>query len=47
MASEAPLSEEKAQRAIIDAARLTDELSAKLYITQALERERMLPEAHV
>merc|ERR1719464_569799 len=45
MAGEASLSEEKAQRAMIDAARLADELRAEQEIAQALERERRLLEA--
>merc|ERR1719471_621532 len=47
MASEAALSEEKAQRAMIDAARLADELRAEQDLAQALERERRLLEAQV
>merc|ERR1711893_537006 len=47
MASEAALSEEKAQRAMIDAARLADELRAEQDMAQALERERKLLEAQV
>merc|ERR1712173_45242 len=47
MASEAALSEEKAQRAMIDAARLADELRAEQDMAQALERERRLLEAQV
>merc|ERR1712029_10706 len=39
MASEAALSEEKAQRAMIDAARLADELRAEQELAQSLERE--------
>merc|ERR1739848_51304 len=45
MAGEASLSEEKAQRAMIDAARLADELRAEQEMAQALERERRLLEA--
>merc|ERR1712124_187116 len=45
MASEAALSEEKAQRAMIDAARLADELRAEQDLAQSLERERKLLEA--
>merc|ERR1712012_1183018 len=45
MANEAKLSEEKAQRAMIDAARLADELRAEQEAAQNLERERRLLEA--
>merc|ERR1711971_964441 len=45
MAGEASLSEEKAQRAMIDAARLADELRSEQELAQALERERKLLEA--
>merc|ERR1719237_1483539 len=47
MAGEASLSEEKAQRAMIDAARLADELRAEQEMAQALEREKRLLEAQV
>merc|ERR1712244_95124 len=47
MASEAGLSEEKAQRAMIDAARLADELRSEQDLAMALERERKLLEAQV
>merc|ERR1712025_1154728 len=47
MASEAALSEEKAQRAMIDAARLADELRSEQDLAQSLERERKLLEAQV
>ena len=47
MASEARLSEEKAQRAMIDAARLADELRGEQEAAQLLERERRLLEAQV
>merc|ERR1719471_1720824 len=47
MAGEASLSEEKAQRAMIDAARLADELRAEQEIAQSLEREKRLLEAQV
>merc|ERR1712130_371510 len=47
MAGEASLSEEKAQRAMIDAARLADELRSEQELAQALERERRLLEAQV
>merc|ERR1719327_1386596 len=45
MASEAALSEEKAQKAMIDAARLAEELRAEQEAAQNLERERRLLEA--
>merc|ERR1712088_401642 len=47
MATEAALSEEKAQRAMIDAARLADELRGEQDLAQSLERERKLLEAQV
>merc|ERR1712244_176620 len=47
MAGEASLSEEKAQRAMIDAARLADELRAEQDLAMSLERERKLLEAQV
>merc|ERR1711936_759647 len=47
MVSEASLSEEKAQRAMIDAARLADELRAEQDMAQCLEREKKLLEAQV
>merc|ERR1711983_676889 len=47
MASEAALSEEKAQRAMIDAARLADELRAEQDLAQTLEREKKLLEAQL
>ena len=47
MASEARLSEEKAQLAMIDAARLADELRGEQEAAQLLERERRLLEAQV
>merc|ERR1719422_599717 len=47
MAGEASLSEEKAQRAMIDAARLADELRSEQELAQALEREKKLLEAQV
>merc|ERR1712242_673826 len=46
-AGEAGLSEEKAQRAMIDAARLADELRAEQDMAQCLEREKKLLEAQV
>merc|ERR1712061_140918 len=45
MAGEASLSEEKAQRAMIDAARLADELRSEQELAQTLEREKRLLEA--
>merc|ERR1712029_1114465 len=47
MAGEASLSEEKARRAMIDAARLADELRSEQELAQALEREKRLLEAQV
>merc|ERR1712218_84265 len=47
MATEAALSEEKAQRAMIDAARLADELRGEQDLAQSLERERKLLDAQV
>merc|ERR1712088_930409 len=47
MAAEAGLSEEKAQRAMIDAARLADELRGEQDAAQALERERKLLDAQI
>merc|ERR1712209_372295 len=47
MASEAHMSEEKAQRAMIDAARLADELRAEQETAMMLERDRKLLEAQV
>merc|ERR1712158_144839 len=47
MMSEANMSEEKAQRAMIDAARLADELRAEQDAAQGLERERKLLDAQV
>ncbi len=47
MASEAHLSEEKAQKAMIDAARLADELRAEQEVAMALERDRKLMDAQV
>merc|ERR1712037_871926 len=47
MAGEASLSEEKAQRAMIGAARLADELRSEQELAQALERERKLLEAQI
>merc|ERR1711878_161726 len=47
MTAEAGLSEEKAQRAMIDAARLADELRAEQDAAQGLERDKKLLEAQV
>merc|ERR1712002_1031040 len=47
MASEAHMSEGKAQRAMIDAARLADELRAEQEMAMALERDKKLLEAQV
>ena len=47
MASEAAISEERAQRAMIDAARLADELRSEQDLTMAYERDRKLLEAQV
>merc|ERR1711915_213245 len=47
MTAEAHLSEEKAQRAMIDAARLADELRMEQETAMALERDKKLLEAQV
>jgi chromosome segregation ATPase len=47
MASEAGMSEDKAQKAMIDAARLADELRAEQELAQSYERERRLLESQV
>merc|ERR1719215_2284413 len=47
MSSEAQMSEEKAQRAMIDAARLADELRVEQETAMTIERERKLLEAQV
>jgi myosin heavy chain 6/7 len=47
MASEAQLSEEKAQKAMIDAARLADELRGEQEYAQAYEKDRKLFECQV
>merc|ERR1719383_1215423 len=47
MSSEAALSEEKAQRAMIDAARLADELRGEQELAMVVERDRKLLEAQV
>merc|ERR1712226_804795 len=47
MMAEAGMSEEKAQRAMIDAARLADELRGEQDIAMTLERDKKLLEAQV
>jgi len=47
MAHEGGLSNEKAQKAMIDAARLADELRGEQDLAQSLDRERKLLEAQV
>merc|ERR1712109_159978 len=47
MSSEARMSEEKAKKAMVDAARLADELRCEQEMAQALERDRKLLECHV
>merc|ERR1719382_2305695 len=47
MASEARMSEEKAQRAMVDAARLADVLRVEQDLAVGLERERKVLEAQV
>merc|ERR1711889_19160 len=47
MTAEAHLSEEKAQRAMIDAARLADELRQEQELAMNLERDKKLLEAQV
>merc|ERR1719474_77847 len=47
MTSEAQMSEEKAQRAMVDAARLADELRAEQETAMMLERDKKLLEARV
>merc|ERR1712002_1366551 len=47
MAAEARMSEEKAQRAMVDAARLADELRAEQDTAMVLERDKKLLEAQV
>merc|ERR1712203_1328296 len=47
MVGEAGLSEEKAQKAMIDAARLADELRGEQELAQALEHDKKLLEAQV
>ena len=47
MTTEAQLSEEKAKKAMIDAARLADELRGEQEVAQQFERERKLLECHI
>merc|ERR1719243_533410 len=47
MTAEAAMSEEKAQRAMVDAARLADELRAEQDTAMALERDKKLLESQV
>merc|ERR1719410_2338615 len=47
MTAEAHLSEDKAQRAMVDAARLADELRQEQETAMALERDKKLLEAQV
>merc|ERR1711931_261127 len=47
MSTEAKMSEEKAQRAMVDAARLADELRAEQECAMMIERDRKLLEAQV
>ena len=47
MTAEARLSEEKAQRAMVDAARLAEELRAEQDTAMMIERDRKLLEAQV
>merc|ERR1712156_575593 len=47
MASEAHLSEEKAKKAMVDAARLADELRHEQEVAQGFERDRKLLECQV
>ena len=47
MASEAHLSEEKAKKVMVDAARLADELRAEQELAQAYDRDRKLLECQV
>merc|ERR1712061_722207 len=47
MSSEARMSEEKAKKAMVDAARLADELRCEQELAQALERDRKILECHV
>merc|ERR1719187_1481729 len=45
MTAEASMSEDKAQKAMVDAARLADELRAEQELAMALERDKKLLEA--
>ena len=47
MAAEARMAEEKAGKAMIDAARLADELRCEQDLAQALERDRKVMETQV
>merc|ERR1740131_559865 len=47
MSSEAHMSEDKAQRAMVDAARLADELRCEQELAMVIERDRKLLEAQV
>ena len=47
MANEAHLSEEKAKKAMIDAARLADELRSEQDMAQQFEKERKLLECQI
>merc|ERR1712212_414352 len=47
MSAEAKMSEEKAQRAMVDAARLADELRGEQEAAMMIERDRKLLEAQV
>jgi myosin heavy chain 6/7 len=47
MSGEARMSEEKAKKAMVDAARLADELRCEQEMAQVLERDRKLLECHV
>ena len=47
MAAEAQLSDEKAKKAMVDAARLADELRSEQELAQALERDRKLIDCQV
>merc|ERR1739844_559020 len=46
MTAEAAMSENKAQKAMVDAARLADHFSRSLFSTFGLERDKKLVEAH-
>ena len=47
MASEAHMADEKAKKAMVDAAKLADELRAEQELAQAYERDRKLLECQV